>query len=244
MLNLSISTPLVPMFLDLSQKTLQNEMGYKQLMFWHRLWSINELTPYKAETIDLLKRSQVNSIPLFRCLKNLLKRLGMEEYWTSPEKLGLITKCRVKKFYWDGIMEVAKLVGTLTQDFINFKFAPFYEETINEIVSPLARKLFIQYRFKTLPTKLFCKKWCSNVSVDDQCPACNACSESIVHLLFFCPHYKNLRTKWILPLCRLVSPGHYLEAMRILATDTRRVVVFGLARFWYALWIKRSKCIT
>lgn len=213
-------------------------------MFWHQLWTTAALASYRVDLCELMIAHFVDKVSWLLIVKNLLAKLGLGAHWRDPETLNQINKLSLKAVYWVFIEtdQILNCKGSLSNDFMIIKQILHFEPTLDEIEPPLARKLYLQFRYGCLPLNYFKRNWCkAGESAEEYCPCRQGISETPEHVLFFCPMYSRSRLKWIAPLCRNLGVRRYMEAFRILKTNTTRLIVFCIAKFLMVVWIRRTK---
>lgn len=128
-------------------------------------------------------------------IKNSLSSMGMGNLWASPEDSCLLIPRKVlKKNYKEYNLTIllgGSRIGTFTTSFLEVKLQYSLELVIDDIQLSLAKKLYLQFRHVTLPMRALTHKWGSDSTKD--CPTCNNCTETDLHVLFFCPAYKVAR---------------------------------------------------
>lgn len=188
--NLPQSTPLCPLFYDLERKPLLETAKLRIVLYWLRLWTTPELTPYAEGFMDIIKADTFHKISWLRGVKDILAKIGMSMIWDDPTTARFPTKKVLKEKYWEMVTfnalrasDSSSLVGTV----LEFKLIPSFEPYWDTVTKPLDRKLYFQLRAGTLPLRAFTSRW--NKSCDSKCPSCLAHTESVVHMLFACPAY-------------------------------------------------------
>ncbi|KAJ1117839.1 hypothetical protein NDU88_006035 [Pleurodeles waltl] len=240
------STPLLPLRMDLGLRPIADELGLRPIVFWRTLWSTEELSSYRAELREFLTHPKALQIPWIKYIKKSCMGLGLPDLWSDPANASLrIPRRALVSAYHEQKLAMAldcKNEGSLTSVFAQSKDSYRLERVLDAMSPVLARKLFLQWRYGTLPLRSYTWSW-STLPSTKLCPTCVGAEESDLHVVLFCPTYKAARKYWLLPLIRNLGFREYLPVYRILKTDVSGPIVFALAKFLTNVWHIRTRIL-
>ena len=232
--------------MDLAFKQTSHIANLKPLLYWAKIWSTEELAPYRAAPTDLLFYDQCAKTPWLKHIKSWYKTLCLEDLWYNPRSMSSCTKKTVTVAYWNHIAQITSSnpgSGSLSANFLTHKPEAKFEEYLDQIEPRIAKSLFMKFRFGILALKSYTSNWSS--SNPQPCTLCDLCTlrqeENSMHILFFCPAYSKPRQRWIKPLCKNYGFRSCFCALRVLTCDTSTVIVFTVSRFLYAVWVIRNR---
>ncbi|KAJ1202464.1 hypothetical protein NDU88_006264 [Pleurodeles waltl] len=184
------STPLLPLRMDLGLRPIADELGLRPIVFWRRLWSTEELSSYRAELREFLTHPKALQIPWIKYIKKSCMGLGLPDLWSDPANASLrIPRRALVSAYHEQKLAMAldcKNVGSLTSVFAQSKDSYRLERVLDAMSPVLARKLFLQWRYGTLPLRSYTCSW-STLPSTKLCPTCVGAEESDLHVVLFCP---------------------------------------------------------
>lgn len=177
LLGLPRSTPLLPLRLDLGVAPIKDIIANRPLFFWQRLWSTPELISYREELKDVLTILGVGKMPWFSHIRHLCYKIGRPNLWNSPEEsCPLISKKSLSlalKEHNQACLAQNSTLGVLTIRFLEVKHDYKLEQILDDIQPALAKKLYLQFRYGTLPLRASTNKWRGEHIPPLGCPGCN-----------------------------------------------------------------------
>ena len=240
LLGVSAKTPKAFIYGELNRYPLNIESSLKTVKYWLKLNEMDEdRLPKQALLRELKELNTEHSWG--KGVKDLLEKNGFGYVWMNQGVLfknSFIKTLRQRLVdqYWQNWNSKIK-ENDRYSTYRNFKENHNREAYLKVITVTKFRKIFTKLRLGILDIKANKKYYDANINAS--CPICKQDIENEMHLLFYCPSYDYLRSKYISKHWNNIN---YLTLKEVLSTQNEQEIK-DLAMFTYYSMKRREYLI-